>query len=135
VLHLREADRDLVLGGGAAFVAKRQSSGPARGIGGGGSSAGLTPEAVEKNLEVIAAGSTPKLPTKLAKILKKRSGQMSIALEYKRRADDTDDVNHVDFRRYSVKLRELKMDVLFGELHGSAALCEQALGGCWVAGW
>ena len=80
-----------------------------------GSSSGLTPEAVEKNLEVIAAGSTPKLPTKLAKVMKKRSGQLSVALEYKRAGGDTEEINHVDFRRYSVKMRESKLDVLFGD--------------------
>jgi len=64
-------------------------------------------------LEIIAAGGSPKVPTKVAKSLKKNSGQMSVALEYKRSKGDDEDVYHVDFRRYSVKIRESKLDVLF----------------------
>jgi hypothetical protein len=113
-LEEREKDRQLVMGGGAAFVA------------GGGSGSygstfaefgavGLNADAVSNNLKVIAAGGSPKLPNTVAKVLKKKSGQLSIALEYKRLGPggEDDEINHVDFRRYSVMLREKKLDTLF----------------------
>ena len=112
----REVDRQLVMGGGAAFVASQQSSGELMGGSGRPVAAASTfsPEAVEQNLAAIEQGVPGKNPGKLAKVLKKRSGQLAVALEYKREAAvDDDDVNHVDMRRYSVKLRELKLDVLF----------------------
>jgi hypothetical protein len=112
----REKDRQLVMGGGAAFVAGATKSG---GIGTVANAVvfeeGLDADAVSKNLEIIAAGGSPKVPNKVAKTLKKRSGQMAVALEYKRLGEggEDDEINHVDFRRYSVRLRESKLDALF----------------------
>ena len=113
-LQEREKDKRMVMGGGAAFVAGKVAQGGNVARADSASiSSGLSKESVARNLEIIAQGSVPsKAVTKVAKSLKKNSGQMAVALEYKRAAGDTDDINHVDFRRYSVKLRESKLDVL-----------------------
>lgn len=111
----REKDRQLVMGGGAAFVAGKglvNAGGKFVAANEVGFSGGLNKEAVKANLEIIAAGGSPNVPNKVFKSLKKNSGQMAVALGYQRAAEDTEDINHVDFRRYSVKLRESKLDVL-----------------------
>jgi len=99
-LEEREKDRQLVMGAGAAFVAGSGSGSYGSTFAEFGSM-GMNADAVSKNLKVIAAGGSPKLPNTVAKVLKKKSGQLSIALEYKRvgPGGEDDEINHVDFRR------------------------------------
>jgi indole-3-glycerol phosphate synthase len=119
---VRDSERDLVMGGGARFVASKASTDI--GLGGDDEAVELSPEAVAKNLEIIQQGSPKTNTGKLGKVLKKRSGQTSVVLEYKRASGDEDEVNHVDMRRYSAKLRELKLDVLFADVSSQLGLTD-----------
>jgi indole-3-glycerol phosphate synthase len=88
---------------------------------------------VAKNLEVIAAGkSAAKAATKVFKALKKSSGAIAAACEYKRISTDTallSTEDAVDFRQMGMKVRRSKAAALLIDCSSAAgkADCEEAV--------